>query len=65
MQIRERCECFCVPLKLHTQGVEDVQSEEVEGVGVGSGLDKRQQRGDDGAHHDHVREGRPASERTK
>lgn len=42
-----------------------MQGEEVEGVGVGSGLGKRQQRGDDGAHHDHARERGPASGKKK
>lgn len=49
-----------VPLQLHTHRVEDVQGEEVEGIGVDSGLDKRQQSGNDGAHHDHARERGPA-----
>lgn len=42
-----------------------MQGEEVEGVGVGGGLHERQQRGNDGAHHDHARERRPASEKAK
>lgn len=40
-----------------------MQGEEVEGVGVGGGLDKRQHRGNDGAHHDHAGERGPASDR--
>lgn len=63
--MRGSCESCSVPLQLQTHGVEDVQAEEVEGVGVGSGLDKRQQRGNDGAHHDNARERGPASDGEK